>query len=159
MHGLFRADLQSFEDAIRDLSRQQEFLPRLQASEPLCRSGQPLSYARVRQKLAFRLLIFSRTYEYVLHYSFEDSRARGNALNVWWVLAEPLDDQIIQTDGSWYFEEVQIEGERYTYVAYATHTVFQRRRLGLRTALDRFGERDMRKAMLALQEEAARLSR
>jgi hypothetical protein len=159
MHALFNEDFDAFEDAIRDLARQQEFLPRLETSEPLCRSGRPLSYARVRQKLAFRLLIFSRTYEYVLHYNFDESSRGNSALDVWWVLAEPLDDQIIETDGSWYFEEVEVNGERYTYMAYATHTVFRERKLGLQAALERFGERDVRNAMLAMREEAARLSR
>jgi hypothetical protein len=154
MHALFREDIQDFKTAIRDIDRQEEFLPNLEASEVLCSTGRPVSYARVRQKLEFRFLIFSRKYEYILHYFLEGPAETRGELNVWWKLAEPLDDQIVTNDGSWYFEPVVVDGVSYTYMAYGTHTVFQEEKMGLRAALDRFSERNAAAAMRALQAEA-----
>ncbi|NBF41119.1 MAG: hypothetical protein GVY14_11970 [Spirochaetes bacterium] len=155
MHALFGENIAHFKSAIRDIERQENFLPRLEASEVLCSSGRPVTYARVRQKLEFRFLIFSREYEYILHYSLEGPAGSGAELNVWWTLAEPIDDQITATDGSWYFEPVVVDGVSYTYMAYGTHTVFREERMGLRAALDRFSERNAAAAMRALQAEAA----
>lgn len=154
MHALFRADIEDFKAAIRDIDRQENFLPKLEASEVLCSDGPPVNYARVRQELEFRFLIFSREYEYVLHYFLEGPAESGAELNVWWTLAEPLDDQITATDGSWYFEPVVVDGVSYTYMAYGTHTVFREEKMGLRAALDRFSERNAAAAMRALQAEA-----
>ncbi|MFP4565751.1 MAG: hypothetical protein ACLFNX_04555 [Spirochaetaceae bacterium] len=155
LHALFPEDVEDFEAAIRDIERQSEFLPNLKASEVLCSDGRPTSYARVRQELGFRFLIFSRDYEYILHYFLESTDGRDASLNVWWQLDEPLDDQILTTDGSWYFERVVVEDREYTYMAYGTHTVFRERKRGLKAAMDRFGERNAAAAMKALQEEAA----
>lgn len=155
MHALFREDIGDFKTAIRDIDRQDEFLPNLEASEVLCSDGRPVTYARVRQKLAFRFLIFSREYEYILHYFLEGPAESGAELNVWWKLDEPIDDQIVATDGSWYFEPVVVDGVSYTYMAYGTRTVFRERKMGLRAAMERFGDRNTAAAMQALQEEAA----
>lgn len=158
LHAVFREDIEDFKKAIRAIDRQEEFLPSLEASEVLCTDGRPVSYARVRQKLAFRFLIFSREYEYILHYFLDGSDERGAELNVWWELAEPIDDQIVATDGSWYFERVVVDGQAYTYMAYGTHTVFREQKMGLRTAMERFGERNTAAAMRALQEKAAEVA-
>ena len=154
MHALFRENIEHFKGAIRDIERQESFLPNLEASEVLCSNGSPVNYARVRQKLEFRFLIFSREYEYILHYFLEEPTESGAELNVWWTLAEPIDDQITATDGSWYFEPVVVDGASYTYMAYGTHTVFRDEKMGLRAALDRFSERNAAAAMRALQAEA-----
>jgi len=157
LHALFREDIDDFETAIRDIEGQSEFLPNLEASEVLCSDGNRVSYARVRQKLGFRFLIFSRDYEYILHYFLEspDADGRDAALNVWWQLDEPLDDQIVTTDGSWYFEPVVVDGQEYTYMAYGTHTVFLEQKMGLKAAMERFGERNAAAAMRALQAEVS----
>ncbi|NBB90396.1 MAG: hypothetical protein GVY23_04205 [Spirochaetes bacterium] len=155
LHGLFPEAMGDFETAIRDIEGQNEFLPNLEASEVLCSDGRPASYARVRQSLGFRFLMFSRDYEYILHYFLERSEGRDAALNVWWQLDEPLDDQIVTTDGSWYFEPVVVGGQEYTYMAYGTHTVFLEQKMGLKAAMERFGERNAAKAMRALQAEAS----
>lgn len=154
MHALFSTDIDAFERALRRIEEQPEFLPRLAESEVLCSSGDPRSYAEVRQLLRFRFLFFRREYEYVLHYTLENPDA--DTFVVWWVLKEPVDDQIVETEGSWHFERIRREGEEYTYMSYATRTIFRRKRAGLRAALERFGARDVRNAMLALDEEARR---
>lgn len=154
LHALFRTEIGAFEAALRKIEEQPEFLPRLAETEVLCSTGEPRSYAEVRQRLSFRFLFFSRDYEYVLHYFLENPGS--DRFVVWWVLKEPLDGQILTTEGSWYFERVTLGGEEYTYMAYTTRTAFDRERLGLRAALERFGARDARQAMLALNEEARR---
>jgi hypothetical protein len=154
MHALFRENIEHFKGAIRDIERQENFLPRLKASEVMCSNGRPVTYARVRQKLEFRFLIFSREYEYVLHYFLEGPAETRAELNVWWRLAEPLDEQIAAIDGSWYFEPVVVDGVSYTYMAYGTHTVFREEKMGLRAALNRFSGRNAAAAMRALQAEA-----
>lgn len=154
MHALFNTPIEAFESALRAVAEQDDYLPRLEESILLCSSGTPMEYGRVRQKLSFRLLFFGKDYEYELHYFFDDS-VRGEFL-VWWQLAEALDGQIEHTDGVWYFKEVFIQGTNYTYMTYATRTVFRKETLGLRAAIERFGERDVRDAMIALNEEARR---
>ena len=156
MHALFETELQSFENAIRAIEEQDDFLPRLEASEVLCSSGEPVEYARVLQELEFSFLFFSRSYEYVLHYNLTDRLPEEELFRIWWELEEPRDDQILTTDGSLYFERVLVDGKEFTYVAYATHTVFKKERLGLRAALERFGEKDVHNAIIALAEEARR---
>jgi hypothetical protein len=154
MHGVYEGEISDYLAAIRDIERQAEFLPRLEESEVRCRSGNPVEYARVRQRLAFRFLFFSRDYEYVLHYVIDDRTDEEDGFTTWWVLAEPLDEQILTTDGAWHLRSVHRDGESYVYMGYATHTVFRERSFGLRSALNRFGERDIRRAMQGLHEEA-----
>lgn len=160
LHGVFRGNVREYEAAIRDIENQSSYLPRLAVSEVLCRDDAPASYARVLQRLSFRFLFFSRDYEYVLHYAIEDRvDEEGGGFTVWWVIAEPRDDQIVTTDGAWHFETVTVDGESYVYMGYATHTVFRERKIGLRTALRRFGERDIRRAMTALRDRVLRAAR
>lgn len=137
-----------------EIDRQQEFFPNLEVSEVLCSNGPPVSYALVRQKLSFRFLFFSRESEYILHYFIDELTRPDSAVNVWWHLAESVDTQIVVTDGSWYFEPVVVHGRAYTYVAYGTRTVFREEKTGLKTAMERFAERNAAGAMLALQERA-----
>ena len=153
MHGIYRGNLSDYEAAIRDIEMQSTYLPRLTVSEVLCNDKVPTSYARVLQQLSFSFLFFSREYEYVLHYAIDDRvDEEQGGFTVWWVLAEQRDEQIVTTDGAWHFEAVVVDGEAYVYMGYATHTVFRERKVGLRTALRRFGERDIRRAMAALRD-------
>lgn len=156
VHALYEPEVEAFESAIRAIEEQDEYLPRLGESRVLCESGEPVGYARVLQALEFRFLFFQRNYEYVLHYVLEEGSSRGDSFRVWWVLEERRDEDFLLTDGSLYFESVTVGGERYTYAAYAIHTVFERERLGLRAALERFGERDLYNGLTALAEEASR---
>jgi len=157
MHGVFDTPIEAFEDALRAVEEQDDYLPRLEESEIICSAGNPLEYVRLRQKLSFRFLSFGRDYEYVLHYFFDD-QIPGTFV-VWWQLATALDDQILETDGTWYFEEVVVGGRKYTYMTYATRTLFREESLGLRTAIKQFGEHDLHNAMAALNEEARRRHR
>jgi hypothetical protein len=159
MHALFEVELEAYEAALRKIEEQPSFLPRLAESELLCSAGEPVSYARVRQKLEFRFLFFSRSYEYTLHYNLENSDGARESFAAWWVLLEPIGGQILHVDGSWYFEKVRHRGRSYTYMAYATETLFREKRVGLESALRRLGSRDMRRAMHALTKEAQRIAR
>jgi hypothetical protein len=158
MHVLFPQQFEAFRNAIRDIDRQDEFLPNLEVSEVRCSDGNPVTYALVQQKLAFRFLFFSREYEYVLHYFLDETTGPDAAFNVWWHLAESLDGKIIATDGSWYFEPVVVDGRSYTYMAYGTRTVFREEKTGLRTVMDQFAERNTVAAMQALQERVREMT-
>ena len=156
MHVIFDVDARVLAQALRDVERQPRFMPRLTRAEVICRELEAEGFLRVEQELSFRVLIFRRDYRYVIDYFIEDDGEESGAFRVWWVLSDPGDGQIIRNSGSWYVSAVEINGAQHSYVAYAVHTVFARRQAGLRTALRRFGERDVRNAMEALYEEAVR---
>ena len=156
MHVLVDAEAHVLAEVLSDVERQPDFMPRLTRADVVCSELQAEGFLRVEQELSFRFLVFRRDYRYVIDYFIEDDLEETGAFRVWWVLSDPGDGQIVTNSGSWYVRRVEIDGREYSYVAYAVHTVFARRRAGLRTALRRFGERDVRNAMDALYEEAVR---
>ncbi len=156
MHMLVDVEARVLADVLRDVERQPDFMPRLVHANVICSELEEEGFLRVEQELSFRILIFRRDYRYVIDYFIEDDVDEAGAFRVWWALSDPGDGQIVTNSGSWYVRRVEIDGSEYSYLAYGVHTVFARRQAGLRTALRRFGERDVRNAMEALYEEAAR---
>lgn len=158
LHGLFDEPIDRFEATTYDVDQHDLFLPRLEISEVLCRTGTPLRYARVRQRLVFRLLFVRRSYEYDIHYFVENGIDGGGALRVWWVLADARKGGITGIHGSWYFKPVHGQTKDYTYFAYALRTVFEQTGIATRTAVKQFGVRDAKRIMLAMRDDAARTS-
>lgn len=156
MHALYDTPLQGFVRALDDIEGQAEFLPRLEVSDVICSDREADGYVRVRHGLSFRFLFFRRDYRYVIDMFVEDEVDAFESYRVWWELRDPENGEIVKNSGSWYIARVEVEGRELTYVAYAVHTVFATRQVGLPVALTRFGERDVRNAVNALHDEAQR---
>lgn len=154
VHVLYDLPLKWFERTIRDIENHEDYLPRIETSRISCSIGDPVHYAQVRHDLSFEFLFFGSSYSYRLHYFIEDRIAEKEQFRTWWSLAESLDGQMAGLDGSWFLSAVTIDGEEYTYVRYATRTVFAETVFGLRTAFERFGARDVARLMEAVREEA-----
>ena len=154
VHVLYDLPLKWFERTIRDIENHEDYLPRIETSRISCSIGDPVQYAQVRHDLSFEFLFFGSSYSYRLHYFIEDRIAEKQQFRTWWSLAESLDGQMAGLDGSWFLSAVTIEGQEYTYLRYATRTVFAETVFGLRSAFERFGARDVARLMEAVREEA-----
>ncbi|MCA1754505.1 MAG: hypothetical protein LC641_07405 [Spirochaeta sp.] len=157
MHAVFSTPLQGFVSAAQDLEAHPEFLGRLVEAEILCSDND--SYVRTRQELSFRVLGFGSNYEHELHYFITDEVESSGEFTIVWKLAESLDRKHTDIYGGWYFREVNLGGRPHTYVAYKTISVFRENQFGLRTALNSFGERDIRNVILDIDAEADKRSR
>lgn len=157
MHTLFATPLHGFVSAAQDYEAHPDFLSRFVDAEILCSNNN--SYVRTRQELSFRVLGFGSDYEHELHYFITDEIASRGQFTMLWKLAESLDRKHTDIYGGWFFREIMFNGHPHTYVSYKTTSVFRETQLGLRTALNRFGERDMRNIILDLSAEAALRSR
>lgn len=153
MHVLFDVPLRGFVEVLNNLDEHDEFFPRLAEAELICAESTPLSYANVRHYLSFKFLFFGNDYEYRVHIFVENNEEDGS-YRQWWVLDESLDGQIASVSGSWFLSTVTRGGETYTYARYVTRTVFAETVLGLKTAFNRFGVRDLSRMMEALREQA-----
>lgn len=154
MHAVFATPIEAFVSAATDFLAQPEFIRRLEHLEILCTDGE--AYFRVHQELSFRVLGFGSDYELELHYFLSDQSSGSGEYSVLWKLAQSLDGKHTDVYGGWFFRDLVIAGRRHTYVAYKTTSVFRENQFGLRTALSRFGERDVRNVVMDLYEEAAR---
>ncbi len=157
MHAVFSTPLQGFVSAARDFEAHPDYLGRLVEAEILCSDND--SYVRTQQKLSFRVLGFGSDYEHELHYFITDEIQSRNEFTILWKLAESLDRKHTDIYGGWFFREITLGGRPHTYVAYTTTSVFRENQFGLRTALNRFGERDIRNVILDIEAEASRRSR
>lgn len=157
MHAVFSTPLQGFVSAARDFEAHPEYLGRLVEAEILCSDNN--SYVRTRQELSFRVLGFGSDYEHELHYFITDEVQSRSEFTILWKLADSLDRKHTDIYGGWFFREIMLGGRPHTYVVYTTTSVFRENQFGLRTALTRFGERDIRNVILDIQAEAARRTR
>ncbi len=157
MHTVFATPLQGFVSAAQDFEAHPDYLGRVVDAEILCSDN--TSYVRTRQELSFRVLGFGSDYEHELHYFITDEIASRGEFTILWKLAESLDRKHTDIYGGWFFREITLNGRPHTYVAYKTTSVFRETQFGLRTALNRFGERDIRNVILDIEAEAVRRSR
>lgn len=154
MHALYDVPLRAFEQVIRDINAHEDFVPRIVESTVVCSDADPATYARVRHDLSFKFLFFGSDYSYRVHYFIEDMLEEREALRTWWTLDESIDGDMSAITGSWYFERIDLNGTEYTYVRYATQTVFRETVFGLKGAFQRFGANDVARMMDAMRDEA-----
>ena len=153
VHAVYEVDLGVLRDTIMDFDNHEQFVPHVEASRAQRIGDDPPRWLH-RVNIVVRLLVFEAGYE--LDNEYLVVQRDDDRFGMIFRMAESHDDMLADTFGSWYLEEVDIDGTRNTYVRYFSHIAFGERVIGLRLALNLFGLDNVISVMDAYVEEAQR---
>lgn len=138
-------------ETLRDDAALSAFMPSLAEHETLC--DHTSDFQRQRQRTDFGVLVFTLGTEYVIDvqhvYTGPDVYASR------WALVESLDARLGYLYGSWYFEEVEIDGQTMTYVRHYLRSGLTTRVPGVRAFVGSRIEQQIIDLFTAFYQEVA----
>ncbi|MFW5683984.1 MAG: hypothetical protein ACOC1I_03960 [Spirochaetota bacterium] len=117
-HAVFPIRAESILATLQDDDTLTTFVPNLGDHEVVCRFAD--NHFRQRQRTDFGFLFLRFSSEYVIDVEYVDYGPGEYGSR--WVLVESIDGQIAYNYGSWYFEEIMLDGRRATYVRHYART-------------------------------------
>ena len=143
MHALYPVPLESVVRVLTSYGSFYMFYRRLVRSTDLTPENGPFDYHRLRNVSRAGALGIEREYDYTIRIFTELTQL--GAFRQKWRLETSNDGRLYAAYGSWYLEEVELEGKGYTYLRYFNATGFIEVPVGLETIMNTFMEADIKK--------------
>lgn len=152
-HAVYPVRARALMATLNDPDALLRFVPNLGDHEIVCLPDARMS--RQRQRVDFDVLLFELGTEYVIDVRYVDQGPNAWSSN--WVLVDSPDGRMAYIYGSWYFEDVVIDGRTMAYVRHYARTGLTSRVPGLRLFVAGRLSGEITSLFEALYSETARL--
>lgn len=152
-HAVYPVRARSLMATLNDPDALLRFVPNLGDHEIVCVPDSSMS--RQRQRVDFNVLLFELGTEYVIDVRYVDQGPDVYSSN--WVLVDSPDGRMAFIYGSWYFEDIEVDGRPMAYVRHYARTGLTSRVPGLRLFVAGRLEDEITGLFEALYTETARV--
>jgi hypothetical protein len=154
-HVVFDIPIEYIIMVFEDQDRQVEIVPRLMEYEYKILSEGPPLLLEQTQLIGIDFMGVSATYYNLLLTEMGERNSNTKkSYGIRWTLIDSLDDKLKANDGSWYVEEVIVDGRRMTYIRNLNISQIQDTFFGLEFTLKSFAPSDTKKMFDAIKKDA-----
>jgi len=146
-HAVYPIKMKYIQRIMENIDGQENFQKSIAESKVICSDTNTQSaYYKQKLKTQFGFLFFKAQYHNIINLYVPKNQDK-DTYGMWFTLEKSLDNKMMQSRGSWFLKEVEVNGKACTYIRYFLYNGFEEETFGLRGALKNFSEGEVKKTL------------